>query len=169
MEPFFVKKALRFRVFFPWNLGVPRDIWLNSTLFQTILPGGPDLFSEIHPFNLFCRADLTYFHLFGSTSFHNKALWAGHLRKRPPVLILHVLTDPVLWFWVLPPASFRSLRLSPWTSICFMAPFEQNSWLCSPSSPATRGKNGTLSTSFCNTKGAHTDRWPRAAAYFQTK
>ena len=88
MEPFVLKKLLRFRALFPWNFGVPRDIWLkpnfdpvstNSDLFQTI----------------FCRTDLTYFHLFrpilpggpdlfsplfGTILFHNKAPWAGHLR-----------------------------------------------------------------------------------------
>ena len=50
----------------------------NSDLLQTILPGGPDLFSLFTYFDLFCWADLTYFHLFGPMSFHNKAPWAGH-------------------------------------------------------------------------------------------
>ena len=33
MEPVFVKRVLRFRGFFPWNLGVPRDISANLTQF----------------------------------------------------------------------------------------------------------------------------------------
>ena len=31
MEPFFVKKLLRFRGFFPWNFGVPRHFSSNLT------------------------------------------------------------------------------------------------------------------------------------------
>ena len=75
------------------------------------------------------------------------------------MLILHVLTVPVFWFWVLlmpePPASSRSLRLSPWTHICFMAPFERNSWICSPSCPATRGKTGRSAQVFATQGGTH--------------
>ena len=42
-----------------------------------------DLFSPIFTyFDLFRRADLTYFHLFRPTSFHNKAPWTGHLTSK---------------------------------------------------------------------------------------
>ena len=37
--------------------------------------------ADLTYFDLFCRAGLTYFHLFRPISFHNKAPWAGHLKK----------------------------------------------------------------------------------------
>ena len=58
MEPFFVKKLPRFQFFFFLGICVFRGTFgsirpnfdpvsTNSDLFQTILPGGPDLFSPI--------------------------------------------------------------------------------------------------------------------------
>ena len=43
MEPFLVKKLPRFRGFFPWNFGVPRDISPNLTRFDPVLTNS-DLF-----------------------------------------------------------------------------------------------------------------------------
>ena len=91
MEPVCVKKLPRLRVFFPWNFGVPRDIWLNSMYFWPrfgqfrLRPISNHFAGRTWPiftnFDLFCWADLTYFHLFGPIAFHNKAPWAGHLKN----------------------------------------------------------------------------------------
>ena len=47
MEPFLLNMFPRFLGIFPWNFGVPRDIWLNC-------------FTILTYFDLFCRTDLTY-------------------------------------------------------------------------------------------------------------
>ena len=95
MESFFVKKLPRFQAFFPWKFGVPRDIWLNSTWFwprfDQFRPISNHFAGRTWPifthFDLFCQAELTYFHLFGPISFHNKAPWPGRLtlnsQKKP--------------------------------------------------------------------------------------
>ena len=81
----FVKKIPRFRGFFLWSFGVLRDIspQFDLTLFWPILTCF-DLFRRadltyFHLFRPIRRADLTYFHLFRPILFHNKAPWTGHL------------------------------------------------------------------------------------------
>ena len=82
MEPFFVKN---YRDFEASSLGIP----VFRGTFRLILPNfdmlstNSDLFCRadltyFHLFRPIRRADLTYFHLFRPISFHNKAPWTGH-------------------------------------------------------------------------------------------
>ena len=80
--------------------------------------------------------------------------------ERSPGLIQLVLTVLVFWFRVLLeprlPASSRSLRSCPRTSICSMAPSSKFLDLLPPAPPTTCAKHGTHSTSFLQQGDAHT-------------
>ena len=77
------------------------------------------------------------------------------------MLILHVLTVLVFWFWVLlmpkSQALSRSLRLCPWSSICFMAPSSKILG-SAPPAPLPSVEKRDAQHKFLQHKGANTDR-----------
>ena len=105
----FCQKIPRFRGFFPWSFsvlrGISRPIWPNVDLFWPILTCF-DLFRRadltyFHLFRPIRRADLTYSHLCRPISFHDKAPWTGHLMKEPDsawfCLKLHYFLPEIAW------------------------------------------------------------------------
>ena len=91
----------------------------------------------------------------------------------PPVLIQHVLDCPS--FLILGAADVRTpsfvrepYAVSPdWHLL--HGPFEQNSWICSPSSPATRGKTGRSAQVFATQGGTHWRFWIKNMHSFWVK
>ena len=101
-----------------------------------------------------------------------------YIRARPPGLIKHVLTvllSGVGCLWCpTSRASFRSLKLCPWNSICFRGRSSKFLDLLPPT-PLPPVQKRDAQHKFLQHKGGHSDiilgffRWPRAVAYFQTK
>ena len=74
-------------------------------------------------------------------------------RKRPPVLIEHVLTVPVFCCWCPNP------QLRPGASGCLPGLAFLHGPFCSPRSPATRGKTGRSAQVFAAQGGTHRYFW----------
>ena len=86
--------------------------------------------------------------------------------KEPPWLIQHLLTVLVFWSRVLLVPYFQlhlgASNCAPELAFCYMGSWTF-AWICCPQLPHDPCKTGTLSTSFCNTRG-HTSSlrgvWP---------